>query len=164
MATAGLAPYADPAVDRGQIGRCACKLGGIAYSPASVPDTPITYEDVEVVETDGLGLTCRIGNDRVFVGKYVPLDGSTIRAQGDRGRLSLPRWFVEQQGLALSSHMSDRDVDEWWAAATLRLAAAKERADGAPSDPEAQAALDRATAELAAAMAARARRNGQARR
>jgi len=60
--------------------------------------------------------------------------------------------------------MNDREVDEWWAAATLRLATAKERADGSPADPEAQAALDRATAELAAAMAARARRNGQARR
>jgi len=61
-----------------------------------VPESPVTYEDVEVVESDGLGMVCRIGNHRVFIGKYVPLDGTTVRAKGDRGRLTLPRWFAEQ--------------------------------------------------------------------
>ena len=126
-----------------------------------MPETPITYDDVEVVEVDGLGFTCRIGNERVFIGRYVPLNGTTIRVVGDRGSLTLPRWFVEQQGLPLSRRMNDQDVDAWWATATLRVAAAKERADGAPADPEAQAALDGATAGLAAAMAARVRRQGQ---
>ena len=129
-----------------------------------MPETPITYEDVEVVEADGSGFTCRIGNERVFIGKYVPLNGTTIRMAGDRGRLALPRWFVEQQGLPVSRRMDDQDVDAWWAAATLRVAAAKELAERSPSDAGAQAALDRATAELAAAMAARARRQGQPRR
>jgi hypothetical protein len=129
-----------------------------------VPETPITYEDVEVVEADGSGFTCRIENERVFVGKYVPLNGTDIQKAGDRGRLTLPRWFVEQQGLPVSRRMDDQDVDAWWAAATLRVAAAKELAERSPSDAGAQAALDRATAELAAAMAARARRQGQPRR
>lgn len=126
--------------------------------------TPITYEDVEVIDADGVGLTCRIGKDRVFIGKYVPLDGTTIRTAGDRGRLRLPRWFVEQEGLPLSRGMDDREVEQWWVAANRRVAAAKELAERTPSAPEAQAALDRASAELAAAMAARARRQGQPRR
>jgi hypothetical protein len=126
-----------------------------------VPETPITYEDVEVVEVDGLGFTCRIGNARVFVGKYVPLNGTSIRVAGDRGRLTLPRWFVEQQGLPLSRRMDDQDVEQWWAALQLRVATAKELVERDPSNSEAQAALDRVEAELAAAMAARAVRQGQ---
>lgn len=129
-----------------------------------MPETPITYEDVELIEVDGLGLTCRIGNARLFVGKYVPLPGTTVQRTGDRGRLTLPRWFVEQQGLPLSRLMSDDDVDVWFAKAGMRVAAAKELAERHPLNPEAQAVLDRANAELAAAMAARALRQGQPRR
>jgi hypothetical protein len=125
---------------------------------SGVPETPVTYEDVEVVEADDLGLTYRIGNVRIFIGKYVPVEGTTIRAKGDRGRLSLPRWFVEQQGLPLSRRMEDGDVEEWWATLQLRVATARELAERAPSDPEAQAALARVNAELAAAIAARAGR------
>ena len=128
-----------------------------------MPETHITYDDVEVVETDGLGFTCRIGADCVFVGKYVPVNGTTIRSAGDRGSLTLPRWFVEQQGLPLSRHMNDWDVDQWWAAATRRAAAAKELAERNPSQ-EAREALDRANAELAVAMTARTRSNGAPRR
>jgi hypothetical protein len=80
-----------------------------------MPQTSIFYEDVEVIDADGLGFTCRVGNDRFFIGRYVPLDGTTIRSAGDRGRLALPRWFAEQQGLPLSRRIDDRDVDEWWA-------------------------------------------------
>jgi len=136
----------------------------VLHLPAAMPETPVTFEDVELIEADGLGFTCRIGNERVFVGKYVPLNGTTIRVSGDRGLLALPRWFVEQQGLPVSRRMDNQDVDAWWAAATLRVAAAKEVAERSPSDADAQAALDRATAELAAAMAARARRQGPPRR
>ena len=64
-----------------------------------MPELPVVYEDVEVLEHDELGFTCRIGKARVFVGKYVPMNGTDIGRKGDRGRLSLPRWFVEQQGL-----------------------------------------------------------------
>ena len=107
-----------------------------------MPQTSIFYEDVEVIDADGLGFTCRVGNDRFFIGRYVPLDGTTIRSAGDRGRLALPRWFVEQQGLPLSRRMDDREVEEWHARAALRLATAKERAERTPGDAEAQAALD----------------------
>ena len=66
-----------------------------------------------------------------------------------------------EQGLPVSRRMDDQDVEQWWAAATLRVATAKELAAREPSNAEAQAALDRATAELAAAVAARARRQSQ---
>jgi hypothetical protein len=128
-----------------------------------VPETPVIYEDVELLEADGLGLSCRIGNERVFVGKYVPLKGTTIHAKGDRGRLALPRWFVEQQRLPLDRHLSDRDVEEWFARALLTAATAQEYADTHPNDAAARAALDRATAELTSAMAVRARRQREPR-
>ena len=43
------------------------------------PQAPVSYDDVEVLDDDGLGFTCRIGNERVFVGKYVPIEGTAIR-------------------------------------------------------------------------------------
>jgi hypothetical protein len=125
-----------------------------------VPDTPIVYQDVELLEQDGLGFTCRIGNERVFVGKYVPLAGTTVRTRGDRGRLALPRWFVEQQGLPLDRHLTDIEVDDWLATARASAAAAQQHAERRPDDPAAQAALDRAMVELSAAMVVRARRDG----
>jgi hypothetical protein len=36
---------------------------------------------------------------RVFVGKYVPVDGTTVARRGDRGRLVVPREFAEEQRL-----------------------------------------------------------------
>lgn len=128
-----------------------------------MPDTPIVYQDVELLEQDGLGFTCRIGNERVFVGKYVPLEGTTIRARGDRGRLALPRWFVEQQGLPLEHHLSDLEVDEWFETARTNAATAQEQAERHPADRAAQAALDRAMVELSAAMVVRGRRQGSSR-
>ena len=128
-----------------------------------MPETPVIYDDVEVVDQDGLGLTCRIGNDRVFIGKYVPIDGTAVHRKGDRGRLTLPRWFVEQQGLPLSRHMTDPEVDEWFAKAQLRVLVARDAIERLPDDVAGQAALSKATRELAAAMAARARRQGDPR-
>ena len=64
-----------------------------------VPDTPIPFDDVEVVEDTGLTLHYRIAGKVVIVGRAVPLDGTTIRHVGDVGMLVLPRWFVEQNGL-----------------------------------------------------------------
>jgi hypothetical protein len=127
---------------------------------APVPDTPIVYQDVELLEQDGLGFTCRIGNERIFVGKYVPLEGTTIRASGDRGQLALPRWFVEQQGLPLELHLSDHEVDDWFETARANATTAQEHAERYPNDPAAQAALDRAMVELSAAMVVRTRRQG----
>jgi hypothetical protein len=123
-----------------------------------VPDTPITYEDVECLEADGLGYTCQLGTERVFVGKYVSLPGTTIRTQGDRGRLVLPRWFVEQQALPLDRHLSDPEVEQWLATARTNAETAQQNADDHPGDAAAQAALERATAELASAMLLRGRR------
>ena len=129
-----------------------------------MPETPIAYDDVEVLDHDDLGFTCRIGNERAFIGKYVPVNGTTVRRRGDRGRLTLPRWFVEQQGLPLDRHLNDREVDEWYALAQLHVATAKEALARTPGDPQAEAALERASGELASALALRARRQGEPRR
>ena len=125
-----------------------------------MPDTALIYDDVEVLDEDDSGFTCRIGDQRTFIGKYVPLDGTTARRRGERGQLTLPRWFAEQQGLPLERHMSDREVEEWLALAQLHMATAKETAERAPHDAGAQAALERAASELASALALGARRQG----
>jgi nucleotide-binding universal stress UspA family protein len=123
-----------------------------------MPETAIVYDDVEVLEADGLGLTCRIEQQRVFIGKYVPVDGTTVHAKGDRGTLALPRWFVEQEKLPLRVHLSDREVEEWAAKAERRAVAAREYADAHPQSRMAQDALERARAELNAALLVRGRR------
>ena len=124
-----------------------------------MPETAIVYDDVEVLEVDGLGLTCRVGPQRVFIGKYVPVGGTTVHAKGDRGKLALPRWFVEQQGLPLlGRHLSDAELDAWLAQVRLRVATAQEYADAHPDEPGAQETLERATSAYASAMLLRARR------
>jgi hypothetical protein len=128
-----------------------------------MPESAVLYEDVEVEDEDDLGFTYRIGNRRTFIGKYVPLEGTTARRRGERGRLTLPRWFVEQQGLPLQRRLTDREVEEWFALARLRAAVAQERLDAQPDDPVARATLDRALNELSAAMVLRARREGEPR-
>jgi len=128
-----------------------------------MPDTPVTYEDVEIIDADRLGLTCRIATERAFIGKYVPLEGTTVHRPGDRGRLVLPRWFVEQQGLPLDRHLSDEDVEEWFTRAVRRVISAREQASTHPADPGAQSALQAAEAELSAAMMLRARRHSRPR-
>ena len=55
-----------------------------------MPNTPVVYEDAEVLDQDDLGFVCRIGTERAFVGKYVPLAGTTVYRAGDHGRLVLP--------------------------------------------------------------------------
>jgi hypothetical protein len=128
-----------------------------------VPDTLITYEDVECLEVDELGYTCQLGSERVFVGKYVSLPGTTIRAHGDRGRLVLPRWFVEQQGLPLDRPLSDEEVERWFAQAKLTATAASEYAETHPDDEVARETLNLALEQLSAAMVLRARRHGETR-
>ena len=126
-----------------------------------MPETPIVYDDVEVLDHHDLGFTCRVGNQRAFIGKFVPLDGTTVHRKGDRGRLTLPRWFVQQQGLPLSRHMTDPEVDEWFANAQLRVLVARDAMERSPDDEAGKAALSKATRESAAAMAVRARRHGE---
>lgn len=125
-----------------------------------MPETPIVYDDVEVVDQDDLGFSCVIRGTRAFIGKYVPLDGTTVRRRGDRGRLTLPRWFAEQQGLPLDHHLSNAELGDWQAHVRLKAAAAQEYADAHPGDAKAQEVLDRAMNELAAAMLLKARRQG----
>ena len=64
-----------------------------------MPDTPITFDDVELVTDAGLTRHYRIGKRVVVIGRAVPLDGTTVYAVGQVGRLVLPRWFAETVGL-----------------------------------------------------------------
>lgn len=125
-----------------------------------MPETPIVYDDVEVVDHDDLGFSCVISGTRAFIGKYVPLDGTTVRRRGDHGRLALPRWFVEEQGLPLNDRLSDADLEAWKARARLKAVTAQEYAAAHPEDREAGDALDRAVNDLTHAMLLRARRQG----
>ncbi len=64
-----------------------------------MPDTPIVFEDVEVLSATDLTMRCRIRDAIVIIGRGQPLPGTTIRAAHDRGRLILPRWAVLDLGL-----------------------------------------------------------------
>jgi hypothetical protein len=134
------------------------------YRPAAfggipiMPNTPIVYEDVEVLEHDGSGFTCSIRGRTVFVGKYVPIDGTTVRYRGDRGTLTLPHWFADEHKLPLGHNMTHDELEAWLATARLRVATARELAAGAPDDAEARVALRRAEDELAAALSIRSGR------
>ncbi len=64
-----------------------------------MPETPILFDDVQMLAKSGLGYAFRIGGKEVFVGSAVPLKGTTVAIVGQVGRLVLPRWFVEQEGL-----------------------------------------------------------------
>ena len=64
-----------------------------------MPESPITYENVEVTRCNDLGFWCRFKDSEVFVGRNVPLSGTTIHRVGDCGRLVIPRWFVEDKGI-----------------------------------------------------------------
>ena len=62
-----------------------------------MPETPIAFDNVEVLAKSGLAYAVRIGGKEVFVGLAVPLRGTTVATVGDVGRLVLPRWFVDQE-------------------------------------------------------------------
>jgi hypothetical protein len=64
-----------------------------------VPDTPILFENVEMLATSRLGHVLRINGRVVFVGYAVPFSGTTVAAVGQVGRLVLPRWFVQQENI-----------------------------------------------------------------
>jgi len=52
-----------------------------------MPETPIVFDDVEMVTTSCLGHTFRIGGKDVFVGSAVPLKGTAAFIIGQVGRL-----------------------------------------------------------------------------
>ena len=64
-----------------------------------MPETPILFDNVEMLTTSGLGHTFRIAGKELFVGSAVPLSGTTVLVVGQVGHLVLPRWFVEQEGI-----------------------------------------------------------------
>jgi hypothetical protein len=64
-----------------------------------MPETPIVFDGVEMLNASSLGRTFRIGCKDVFVGSALPLKGTTVVVVGQVGRLVLPRWFVEQEHL-----------------------------------------------------------------
>jgi hypothetical protein len=64
-----------------------------------MPQSPVTFDAVEVLSTTIFGMTCRVGQRAVFVRSGVPKPGTTIRVQGDVGRLVVPKWFALQEGL-----------------------------------------------------------------
>jgi hypothetical protein len=64
-----------------------------------MPDTPITFEDVEVLSTTDLAMRCRVQGKIVLIGQSQYLNGTTVHRAGDRGRLVLPRWAVADLGL-----------------------------------------------------------------
>jgi hypothetical protein len=64
-----------------------------------MPETPITFEDVEVVSATDMTLRCRVQGKVVVIGVSQYLHGTTVRGAGDRGRLILPRWAVQELGL-----------------------------------------------------------------
>jgi hypothetical protein len=64
-----------------------------------MPDTMISFDDVEIVDRDSLGFRCRVGKKIVYIGSLQPQPGTTIRLRGDRGRLVLRRQDAWDLGL-----------------------------------------------------------------
>ena len=64
-----------------------------------MPESPVTYDDVEVLSASGLTMRCRVAGKVVIVGRGQPMHGTSVRDVGDRGRLVLPRWAVRDLGL-----------------------------------------------------------------
>jgi hypothetical protein len=64
-----------------------------------MPETPITFDGVLVIETTEITFRCLVEDKEVVIGNLQPLKGTTVRVKGDRGRLVLPRWAVRDLGL-----------------------------------------------------------------
>jgi hypothetical protein len=56
-----------------------------------MPETPMTFEDVELLKDSGMTLRCRVQGKVVVVGRLQVLAGTTVSMESDRGRLVLPR-------------------------------------------------------------------------
>jgi hypothetical protein len=64
-----------------------------------MPETPIAFDGVTMLTSNGLGHMFKIGDKEVFVGSAVPMPGTAAFVVGQVGRLVLPRWFVEKNEL-----------------------------------------------------------------
>ena len=55
----------------------------------------VTFEDVEAIASNGLGLLCRVSGKEVWVPyANMPRRERTVRRPGDRGRLIVPHWLT----------------------------------------------------------------------
>ncbi len=59
----------------------------------------VSFADVEVVNATGPALIVRVKNLRVTVPRHDLQDGTTVHADGDRGRLVIARWLADTLGL-----------------------------------------------------------------
>lgn len=64
-----------------------------------MPDTPITFDDVEVLSATDMALRCRIRGKVVTLGRLQVMQGTTVTRIGDRGRVVIPRWVAQELGL-----------------------------------------------------------------
>jgi hypothetical protein len=62
--------------------------------------TRVEIADVEVLDSGGLVMRCRIGDKVVWVPPLRVLTGTEIKKQGDKGRLVLPYDLAVDLGLA----------------------------------------------------------------
>jgi hypothetical protein len=64
-----------------------------------MPETPITFEAVEVLRASEMTMRCRVQGKDVTVVRLQVMHGTTVQREGDRGRLVLPRWAIQELGL-----------------------------------------------------------------
>ena len=64
-----------------------------------MPETPIRFDNVEVLSATDMSMRVLIQDRVVMVGRAQPVDGTTVCRAGDRGVLVLPRWAVRDLGL-----------------------------------------------------------------
>ena len=62
-------------------------------------EDPVVFRDVEVIRRTDLILMCRLGDRTVPVPPLRILEGTTVRTEGDRGTLVLPRDLAVDLGL-----------------------------------------------------------------
>lgn len=59
----------------------------------------LSYADVEVLTATGTALIVRVKGRRVTVPRGDLAPGTTIKNDGDRGTLVIPRWLADTLGL-----------------------------------------------------------------
>ncbi|HJQ83173.1 MAG TPA: hypothetical protein VKA21_03795 [Candidatus Binatia bacterium] len=59
----------------------------------------VVFEDVLVIADNGMALRCRVQGVEVWIGHLQLQPGTTVRGNGDRGRLVLKRWMLADLGL-----------------------------------------------------------------
>jgi hypothetical protein len=65
-----------------------------------MPASSVSIDNAEVVRVDTLGILCRVAGTYIFVAFPLVREGTTVKREGDVGRLVVPRWFAEDHGFA----------------------------------------------------------------